>query len=1277
MANKQFTSLGPSVGSVSAGALSVGTVGARGPLNPHKFFTTFLPNPATPAGIPPGAFDVILMAWKGYINDAFRFSMLPEYGIGDNPELPPSIILGWDNDTENQKLHSDYYKDHLSDEVVELLILPPAATGMVMMVYSGYRVTQPAMQDISDIVELVIIFDPATLPQGEDQQFYQTVLVTHDLAEYSIGDNPEQPLIAVDWNIDEHQRPTSLSVSQDLAEYGMGDNPELPTIPIDDLTGTEWDQKYWLPLFSQDTLTDESVEKITITFNDWTLDSEQQKYNPLAFSSDYISDEGVEIVILPPAAAGIVLMVYSGYRVTVPAMIDPSDIVELVVTFDPSIVPQGDDQQIVQIVFGASDLIECGLGDIPELPLFLGWGNDVENQKQWIPLFGQDTLSDENVENIIIYNDWALDSEQQRSNPLSFGMDDILDSGVENIIIYNVWDTDTETQKQQLGYDIDREISDSGVERITLNIYNDWSNDSENQLLMVPYISDHLLDEGVERIVIYNDYTLDVDQQIPTPLSFGQDQLSDLGVENIIIYNDWTLDTENQKLQLPFYLDHLSDEIVEIIIRPFNDWTLDSEQQKLNPLYDLDRGVVDPGVENIIIYNVWDTDADNQKMQLLYDIDKDILDSGVEKITLTLYNDLGNDSENQKLMLSYVVDHLMDEGVEIVIIYNDWTLDSEQQQAWLLLFSQDDVLDAGVENIIIYNVWDNDTENQLLQLGYVFDKNLIDENVESLQYALGAITGHDTDAENQRQHPDYYKDHLTDEGTELITLPIVVLTLTAFDTDAENQKQWNPLFGQDTVFDEGMELVLLPPAADGVVLMSYKGYWYLRPGMQDITSDIVELPVVLVFDIEDQLAIRVDVQFIEDDRGISVVLPPLDIDLEQQLQPQVLTIDHDDLFGIVELQIIIIGDETQDLVWQEMSQDAFVDQTTFILLSVFDLDDQYIQREWIKDSQDDIVELVTTVGFLEFWDTDTENQFPQTLVLPFVEDDRGIQVILPPWEVNYEMQFAQQFQIVDHEDKVTNYIIIPTIPLGTDAENQKLQLDYYRDHLLDERVEIITLPTVVLVLTAFDTDVEQQKYWLSLFGQDCVSDENVEIIILPPSASGMVLMSYKGYINKAYEQDPTDIVELIVTLPFNPWDTDTETQIRQPDWNLDIEEEKEGVPYLAYAPGVIRNWDWEVDNQIPTAPWYPDLQGWEYNDLFKEIFIIVPLLYRISTLPVLAYALINTMCVIGMYVTQTDIIQAISAMESESVFAVSKISTEPLIGFTSVDTSMQEINRKK
>jgi hypothetical protein len=568
------------------------------------------------------------------------------------------------------------------------------------------------------------------------------------------------------------------------------------------------------------------------------------------------------------------------------------------------------------------------------------WEQDLDNQKSNAWQFNSDTVSDEAVEIIVLpYNDFSTDAVNQLPSPLGFSSDNVSDEGVEIIIIQNLssWlDYEVNQISNSLWFSSDI-LPDDGVEIITLP-YRDLTLEVENQLSNQVNYKDHLSDEGVELITIpYRDLTLDADQQLLEPLQFSMDDVLDAGVEIIIIppFNPANLpmveDQQNiQGQQL------VSDDIdrSNLIVLPYNDWTLEVENERANPEYIVDKDVLDTGVEYITLpANIWDTDADSQLSQLQYNTDREVLDNCVEYITIPVVA-YDTEADNQLSQLPYVVDKdvidlgveyiiipvedlipkedqisnsvwfskdtITDEGVEYITLpFNDWTLDVENKIPTPGYFTDRDLSDAGVELVqvgFIFSAWEQDLDNNLAQVPFYTDREVSDLGVENIILPYRDFT---SEAEQQKMQAEYYKDHISDEGVEIIIIPPTVNKLSAYDTDGENQIPYVLGFSSDNLSDEGVEYITLPPGSASQVLMSYTGYRISKPAMFSISDEIIEkfsIPVVSYDTDADQQKLQGDYSkdHLSDEAVELIIIPPVvnqlyayDTDADNQKSNQV------------------------------------------------------------------------------------------------------------------------------------------------------------------------------------------------------------------------------------------------------------------------------------------------------------------------------------------------------------------------------------------------------
>ena len=210
---------------------------------------------------------------------------------------------------------------------------------------------------------------------------------------------------------------------------------------------------------------------------------------------------------------------------------------------------------------------------------------------------------------------------------------------------------------------------------------------------------------------------------------------------------------------------------------------------------------------------------------------------------------------------------------------------------WISLRATAEQSDYSVEKItppaaVIFNDWTTDAENQKLQFGYVFDgspePNLGDvpefpptinswTDVQLMNYTGYRVDPSKTDlvadtavekitlpfndwtllAEHQKQQPDWFKDHLLDEGVEIIITTPAVSQLTAWDNDVENQ-YYNGINIGNLASDSGQastHSIILPPAAyDGDQISQDRTWNFNKDSVFDEGVEKITVPSVIFND---------------------------------------------------------------------------------------------------------------------------------------------------------------------------------------------------------------------------------------------------------------------------------------------------------------------------------------------------------------------------------------------------------------------------------------------
>ena len=429
---------------------------------------------------------------------------------------------------------------------------------------------------------------------------------------------------------------------------------------------------------------------------------------------------------------------------------------------------------------------------------------------------------------------------------------------------------------------------------------------------------------------------------------------------------------------------------------PTLDLTNDAEAQLFQFKWPTSDGdLADAGVELVQydpgVLGGWDI-AEPQRPQPLQFGQDDVADSGVELVQYSpgVLTGWDNDADQQDAQPGTAKDHLTDEGVVLIIL---------------------PPLVSGVQ------FWDTDAEPQKQQPTIFGSDDISDPSTELIQYGPGVLSGWDQDAAQQIAQPGTAKDHLADEGVELITLPPLVTGVNFWDTDAEPQRLQAVPFGADDVSDSSVELVQYGP---GVL----EG-WDTDAQQQKPQPDVVK----------DHLS----------DEGVEqITLPPLvtqvqfwDTDAEPQLR-QIPPFGQDDLAdSAVELVQYGPGVLTG---WDVPPEGQPVAQA-----KIFDAEED---RQWINYI------VLPPFVFNQDWTTDAESQRPSPATVSVdsqEERDQPDFLILPPapWTSEQEAQLQQSgvnpaALASDAGQGWTMLIIVPpsvpTTPWDTDAAQQLMVL---------------------------------------------------------------------------------------------------------------------------------------------------------------------------------------------------------------------------------------------
>lgn len=691
--------------------------------------------------------DKILMSYSGY-----RIPVSMMFDPVDRSMLPiiaaVVINMDWTELTQIPTIDS-FYKDHISDETVELITLPQLGSDTILMGWSGYRIPKSSMVDGNDESHFPIVTSQVVLQfwdNDSDQQIYTDkgyAYTMQNLTEFGdINDYPLIPIIVQLTDAENQITNDSWFRSDTLSDDGV----ENILIPLRDLTLYEDQQLQQQPFNIDRELSDSAVENILIPVVGYDNDSDNQIPNPQYTTDRDLSDTNVENIIIP-------LLNY---------------------------VTDADQQFLNPLSFNKDTLSDEGVEQIvlPAIITTYTYDDHGENSIP-NPVYYKDHLLDEGTEIIILPRPaWDNDSDNQKAIPLSFGQDTLLDEGVEYITLpFNDWTLDAEQQRQHDPYNVDRELSDPGLEYITLPA-NNWDNTGENQfrqeefrtdlgtqdinfpyiiipsiiqltdadyqMLQTEYYKDHLMDEEVELITIppvvslLYAYDTDAENQLSNAVNYSWMQDPDDRVMQIFIpIQDLTPVSDNQlPSQVGFSSDTLSDETVETIITPVINYLYaqDDDQEISNQTnYAWIDDPTDRGVRIFIPIQDLTPVEDNQLSRQVQFSSDTVSDENVEFITVP--NILDNDGDQQIPTLGYFKDHLSDDGVEI---------------------------------IITPRAYDNTSDNQMPRAPWNIDYEEDREGVPFIIVNTGAIQGWDYEI-NQIQDKSWYIDIY--EGTETL-IPI-------------------------------------------------------------------------------------------------------------------------------------------------------------------------------------------------------------------------------------------------------------------------------------------------------------------------------------------------------------------------------------------------------------------------------------------------------------------------------------------------------------------------
>jgi hypothetical protein len=142
-------------------------------------------------------------------------------------------------------------------------------------------------------------------------------------------------------------------------------------------------------------------------------------------------------------------------------------------------------------------------------------------------------------------------------------------------------------------------------------------------------------------------------------------------------------------------------------------------------------------------------------------------------------------------------------------VVTGWDSDAEHQFLRPPSFSSDSSGEVESINIVVIPAaFDTDADQQFAQDPYLLDREISDPTVETILTGIFQFTWDDA-SEWSKSQPEYYKDHLMDEGVEKVFLPSQF-----FDTDADQQRAQEPYQLDRDVTDAGVENIILIPIRD-------------------------------------------------------------------------------------------------------------------------------------------------------------------------------------------------------------------------------------------------------------------------------------------------------------------------------------------------------------------------------------------------------------------------------------------------------------------------------
>jgi hypothetical protein len=1099
--------------------------------------------------------------------DVFYLDQLDERNI--YPIIPTQEI---DNDAEYQFTGPSYIPDRDVDTGVEYLVYGPGVISAWDSA-SEFQYQQSAWQQDGDVTDASIEF--ISLPSGWDLDVERHLMWPVQV--YDIQELQALPvtLPVIDLDAD-WQLPLMQFITDQLDERNL-----YPIIPIQEIDNDSEQQLTQAPWQLDETVSDVQVEIITL-YNDWSTDTENQRVQD-SYQLDRDVDTNVVFIFIP---------------------------------FDWG---TDSENQLAQVIW-ANDIVE----ERNQYPIIVNAFDDIQD-RVWDTYFDKDFA--DNVELITLpYVPWDIDDKQIQFNNL---VQDYASEDIFTPLIPEDWNLNIENQfawPQQV-YDI-QELQPTQITLPVIDLDTDWQlpllqlafdqieernlypiipiqeidNDSEQQKLQPDWIKDHLSDEEVELIIIppivsllYSQDT-DADNQIPQALWY-KDKLEDIDFTNYIVIPYTVQDDLQDKVwenrifdvdesyairitlpvldldadwQLPMIQQAYDIQELQAFIVTYPVVDLDAEQQFAWTQLSIDQ-IEDRNMYPIIPIQEIDLDAEYQRQQDGYNFDKHLADESVEYITLPV---MAWDIDSSIQSAAQYVFDTVDEFVQLILLPVQ-DLDVERQIPWPA-----QALDIQEQQALIVSlpVLDLDSDWQLPWVAQVYDI----QELQALSIPLPVL---DLDSEQQFQ----WLQLSTDTIEERNLYPII--PIREIDLDVELQLQ-QPDWYKDHLADEEVELIIIPP----IVSLLYsqdtdaenqlaQPLWY-KDKIEDI--DFVNR-IVIPFTVQDDLQDKTwdnRIFDIDESYAIQITLPVQDLNIEQQFPSLVFqgfdNVDESVLFTLIP---VIEAGEIQFVSPIFVTFDNVDERVNVPTIPVLDLDaeQQFGINVFATDNVDERVSLVTP-AFITVLDAD-------------------------------DQQFVRNIFNVDSADEL---VLLPRIPLlDQDAENQKQWLDIAKDDLLDSAVEYITLPPLSEIEV---TDADQQLSWIPQFSQDDLADSGVENITYPTESWDLEADWYIPHPKFTVDMDLLDTGVERITLPAPAWDTDADNQIPYPLFTPEKDLLDTGVELIQYVPGIIRDWDSDIVNQLPNPNWYIDY--WEERDINQNV-IPPTIIYVMIVYKVIAFALLD------------------------------------------------------